>query len=243
MENVLVKLPSKCLVYPEIDLAKAPDAIKIRTFKGRDEKLIAELSNENFEKKFLTVLRGVFTGVDPLKLTLGDRMYLVLWEVINSYSKTFPIDFECEHCWQKITLDVDLTELEVIELPDTYKEPYELKLPESGNVVKVRLLRVEDIIKINELDKAGQNVWLYRYALSMVSDKGIWENVEFLENLSSKDLMVIRAFHSKFEHGPKMETSYECPKCGGTGIVPVPFRLEMLLPYGEKLRRYTGDAV
>ena len=36
---------------------------------------------------------------------------------------------------------------------------------------------------------------------------------------------------------------YECPKCGGVGIMPVPFRLEMLLPFGEKLERYTGDTI
>jgi len=240
---VTVKLPSKCLVYPDIDLAKNPDAIQIRTFKGRDEKLIAELSNENFEKKFLTVLHGVLKGIDPVKLTLGDRLYLVVWETINSYSKMFSVDFECEHCWQKNTFDVDLTKLEIIELPDTYREPYELKLPVSGQLVKCRMLRVEDVLKVNELDKAGQNVWLYRYALSLVNDKGIWDNVDFLENLSTKDLMVIRAFHNKFEHGLKMEAAYECPKCGGTGVMPVPFRLEMLLPYGKKLERYTGDAV
>lgn len=244
MENyVSVKLPSKCKVYPDIDLTKNPDQIQIRAFKGRDEKIIAELSNENFEKKFMAILKGVLKGVDPAKLTIGDRLYLVLWEVINSYSKTFSIEFECENCWQKSTFDVDLTAIDVVELPDTYKEPYELKLPVSGDLIKSRLLRVEDVLKVNELDKAGQNVWLYRYALTMVNDKGIWDNVDYLENLSTKDLMVIRAFHTKFEHGPKMETKYECPKCGGTGIMPVPFRLEMLLPYGEKLERYTGDSV
>lgn len=240
---VAVKLPSKGLVYPDLDLAKNPEAIKIRTFKGRDEKLIAELSNENFEKKFVTVLRGVLQGIDPVKLTLGDRLYLVIWEAINSYSKMFAVDFECEHCWQKNTYDVDLSKLEIQDLPDDYKEPYELKLPSSGALIKCRLLRVEDVLKVNELERANQNVWLYRYALAIVNDKGIWDNVDYLENLSTKDLMVIRAFHTKFEHGVKMTAGYECPKCGGTGTMPVPFRLEMLLPYGEKLARYTGNAI
>jgi len=240
---VTIKLPSKCLIYPEVDLAKNPDSIQIRTFKGRDEKLIAEISNDNFEKKFVTVLRSVLRGIDPAKLTTGDRLYLVIWEAINSYSKIFSVNFECEHCWNKSMYDVDLSTLDIIELSDDYKEPYELKLPVSGQVINCRLLRVEDILKINELDKAGQNVWLYRYALSIVNDKGIWDNVDYLENLSTKDIMVIRSFHTKFDHGLKMETGYECPKCGGAGVMPVPFRLEMLLPYGKKLERYIGDAV
>ena len=244
LENkVTIKFPSKCLVYPDIDLSVNPDQVQIRTFKGRDEKLIAEISNENFEKKFSAVLKGVLTGIDPMKLTIGDRLYLVIWETINSYSKIFSVDYECEHCWQKSVYDIDLTQLETIELPDNFKEPYELKLPISGDLVKVRLLRVSDMLNINELSKAGQSVWLYRYALTLVNDKSVWENVEYLEDLSTKDLMVIRAFHSKFEHGLKMESKYECPKCGGVGIMPVPFRLEMLLPFGEKLERYTGDTI
>ena len=201
---VTVKLPSKCLVYPDIDLVKDPDSIQIRTFKGRDEKLIAELSNENFEKKFVIVLRSVLKGIDPVKLTLGDRLYLIVWEAINSYSKIFSVDFECEHCWQKNIYDVDLSMLDVLALPDDYKEPYELKLPVSGEVVKCRLLRVEDLLKVNELEKANQNVWLYRYALSLADDRGIWDKVDYLENLSTKDLMIIRAFHTKFDHGLKI---------------------------------------
>jgi rRNA maturation protein Nop10 len=40
-----------------------------------------------------------------------------------------------------------------------------------------------------------------------------------------------------------MEYKYECPKCGGAGVMPVPFRFEMLLPFGETLTRNTRDAV
>lgn len=240
---VTVKFPSKCLVYSDVDLKQNPDQIQIRTFKGRDEKLIAEISNDNFEKKFVTVLKGVLKGIDPADLTVGDRLYLVVWEAINSYSKIFAIDVECEHCWSKFVLDVDLSKLEVIELPKKFKEPYDIKLPISGDIVKVRLLRVSDMLQINDLSRTGENVWLYKYALTMVNDKTIWDNVDYLENLSTKDLMLIRGFHSKFEHGLKMETDYECPKCGGEGVMPVPFRLEILLPYGKKLERYTGDAI
>ena len=149
---------------------------------------------------------------------------------------------ECEHCWQKSDYKVDLSELEMIELPDNFKEPYDIKLP-GGESLQLRLLRVDDLIAVDKMGKQGQNVWLYRYALSIVNDKTVWENVEYLENLDTKDLMIIRAFHDKFNHGVKMEYSYTCPKCGGVGIMPVPFRLDMLLPFGKKLEGYIGDAV
>jgi len=234
-----IKLPSKCKIYKDVD----PSAIEIRTFKGKDEKLIAEINAENFEKKFVTVLKQVLKGIDPLKLTVGDELHLALWEAINSYSKDFYVNHECEHCWQKIETVVDLSKFDVVELSDDFEEPYELTLPESGEIIKLRLLRVEDILKVDEVTKMGKNIWLYRYALSMIDDRGIWEKVDYLENMETKDLMHIRAFHDKFVHGPKMEAPYECPKCGGAGTMPVPFRLEMLFPYGENLSRHTGNAV
>jgi hypothetical protein len=235
-----IKLPSRCTVYKDVDPAK----IEIRTFKGKDEKLIAEIGAENFEKKFVALLKNVMKGIDPIQLTLGDEMYVALWETINSYSKDYYVTHECEHCLQKSEYTIDLsTQIDSVDLPEGFSEPQEVKLPDSGDLIKLRLLRVEDVLKVDEIAKLGQNVWLYRYALSIVDNQGIWDRVSYLENLSSKDIMYIRAFHDKFAHGPKMETSYSCQKCGGTGIMPVPFRLEMLLPYGKTLRRYTGDAV
>jgi len=240
--GITSRLPSGCLVYPEIDKSN-PESIKIRTFKGKDEKVIAEISANNFDSKFLSILKNVVVGIDCAKLTLGDRMYLALWQTINSYSKDFTVEYECEHCWKKATYVVDLSTLENIELPKDFKEPYQVRLPKSATTLNLRLLRAEDLIKVDELVKANQNVWLYRYALSIVNDKPVWDNLDYLENMDTQDLMVIRAFHDKFNHGPKMETNYVCPNCGGTGVLPVPFRLEMLLPYGKELQRYIGDAV
>ena len=116
--------------------------------------------------------------------------------------------------------------------------------PKSGEVVKVRLLTVGDMIKVDEMDKSGQNVWLYRYALALTyPDLNSFQKVEYLENLPVSDLALIRAFHDKFFHGPKMESKYECPDCGGTGTMPVPFRIEMLFPYGESLTRNFGNTI
>jgi len=89
---------------------------------------------------------------------------------------------------------------------------------------------------------------LYRFATSIIKEKdgkelSIWDRVSYLENLASKDLASIRSFHKEFAHGPDMQSDYTCPKCGGEGKVPVPFRTEMLFPYGEALNQYYGNAV
>lgn len=227
----LLTLPSRYLVYNGVS------EIGIRTLKGKDEKIISEISLENFDKKFTQVLDNVITGIKSSDLTLGDRKYIMLWLAINSFSKDFPIEVTCDNCLGKTEQLVDLSRLEVIQLPDGFKEPTEIAL--SNNIaIKLRLLRVADEIKISEAEKAGQNTWLYRYALSIVDEKmNALQKVQMLEEMSSADIARIRAWHDEVDHGPNMNSNYVCSRCGGEGVMPVPFRIEMLFPIGKVLRR------
>lgn len=231
--------PSKYRVYPDVD----PSKVGIRTLKGKDEKLIAELTYDNFEKKFIEVLKNTLIGIDPRQLTIGDRMYIMLWQAINSYNKMAVIDTTCEHCFQKMEMEIDLSTLQVIDLPIDFVEPYKIKLS-TGDIVNLKIFRVSDEEKMYDVEKAGYQTWLYRYALTIIDPKkGDWDKVAMLEEMDTRDLALIRAFHEKYTHGPKLETTLECPKCGGVGLVPVPFRLEMFFPYGKSLRRYFGDTI
>jgi len=235
MEKTALKLPSKCLCYEGV----VPENLTIRTLKGRDEKLIAEISKDNYEKKFNQLLSGCIEGIDTGKLTLGDRKYVMLWLAINSYGSIHPIEFVCENCLNKLKLDVDLKSLTVTELPDDFKTPYSITLLD-GSLLNLRLLTINDEIKLAEFEKNGQNTWGYRWALSIVNDMTFMDKVNLVDNMEAKDIAKIRAFHEQFAHGPILETKYECEKCGGDGITPIPFRFELFFPYGEKLTRFFG---
>jgi hypothetical protein len=236
-ENYIpVKLPSKCKVYEGVD----PSQVTIRVLKGKDEKLIAEMTYENLDRKFNTVLKSVLKGVAPEKLTLGDRKFVLVWLAINSYGKLFPIELVCEHCVRKIMTEVDLSGFEVNELPDDYQQPYKLTLSD-GKDIYVRLLTVEDELKVVDFEKTGANGWLFRYALGIV-DQQLSDNqkVLMLEDMNVVDVAKVRAFHEEFDHGPVMEAPYKCGKCGGEGRVAVPFRIEMVFPYGPALKKHFG---
>lgn len=227
-----VNLPSRCRVY-DVD----PASITIRTLKGKDEKIIAEITSDNLVLKMNQLLENVLEGIDPRKLTLGDRQYLLLWLAANSYGKDYPVDTICEGCGQQISEVVDISQLEVQYLPEDFAEPYEVKLSD-GSSVFMRLFRVEDELSILEWEAQGKNSWLYRYALTIVDQsKNVLEKIEFLENLEARDIAKIRAFHEKFDHGPIMESKYECKYCGFKGVMDVPFRIEMVFPIGSTLRR------
>jgi len=237
MEGYLpINLPSKCLPYEGINSSD----VKIRAYQGRDEIFLAEINPINLEQKFLQVLQNVVTGIDPKLLTLGDRLYIIIWECINSYMETIKLKTMCSYCLQKSEVDVDLRVLEVINLPDDFKQPYEVKLP-SGKIVHLRLLNIEDEIDILKFEKNSDLGYLYRYAKSIVSDKDILERLKELESMGSKDIAKIRAFHEDYYHGPDMNTKIKCPKCGEEEEVNIPFRLDFLFPIGETLRRTFGE--
>ena len=235
---VPISLPSQCLSYPEIN----PEDIKARAYQGSDEEYLCQLNPLNLEKNYLEVMKRVIQGIDPAKLTVGDRLYFMVWECINSYMDTIRVKTICGNCFQEVEISVNLADLNIIKLPDDYKEPYEISLP-SGKQIRLRLLTVGDEIEIDRYRKKHGESHNYRYARSIVSDDDIVEKLKQMGKISVKDMATIRAFHEKFYHGPDFYYKYTCPKstCEEVDEVEVPFRLELLFPTGETLTQAFGE--
>jgi len=239
MDFMNVKLPSKCLPYKDVD----PDGIMIRQLTGREERVLSEVTVSNLNQKVLEVLKEVVTGVDPKNLTIGDRLFILIWEVMNSFSDDFPISYICTSCLKKVDGFVKLSQIELIELSDDYKEPVPVTLS-SGAVVNLRLLTSQDEVLVSDYKNAGQEEWTYRYALSIVNEsKDIMELMSFYESLPIKDTAKIRAFQEKYYHGPDMEATHQCPYCHEEDQISIPFRIEALFPTGKELVRNFGDRI
>ena len=232
-------LPSKGLAY-NVPLSE----IKIRQLKGGDEKLLAELNLDNIENKYLALLKNrvkggdpVIKGIDPAKLTLGDRLYVLLWLRINSYSPTFLATLVCQDCFKSINIEVDLTKIEEKSLPEGFKQPTEILL-DNGDKLNLRLFTIEDEIKSYEKEKKDgiEETYLYRLALSIVDSRNIPDRVSYLEDLPSKDIAKIKYFHESHVHGPQLDSiPYTCPKCGEVGSLALPFRPTWLFPNGSEI--------
>jgi hypothetical protein len=231
-------LMSKCIPYKDIE----SDKLYMRAMKGKDEKFIANSTLENLDEKMNDLLRNVIKGIDPLDLTLGDRMLCMVRLAIESYGSNHMLETTCGVCFKDISLNVDLSKLEFKELPEDFEVPKEVELSD-GNKVYLRLLTVKDEMECYKYEQLNKDSWLFRYALTLVDDKSMNERINYLENLSSKEFAKVRAFQEKYYHGPIMETKYKCKKCGGDGVTAVPFRVEMLFPSGEELVRNFGDGM
>jgi len=235
-----INLPSKCIPYDGIQ----PENITIRSYQGKDEIFLAEINPTNLSQKFLMVLKNVVRGIDPRRLTLGDRMYIMIWEYINSYSDTAKIKgVVCSHCWEDNEVTVNLLNLNKIELPDDFTQPYMIKLPVSGKEVGLRLYTIEDEIETEKFEKKNPEGYLYQLARSIVSEDPVLRRMEELSTLDTKDIAKIRAFHEKFHHGVDMRTIYTCPKCGEEDELEVPFRFDLIYPVGKTLTDTFGEGI
>jgi hypothetical protein len=233
-----ISLPSRCLPYDGVK----PEDITARSYLGRDEIYLAEITPDNLDQKFLQIMKGAIRGIDPEQMTLGDREYFILWEYIRSYSDHLGFELVCLNCGKQIEIQVDLRELNVIELPENFKQPYSIPLP-SGIDVQLRLLTIKDEIDANEFAQKSNEALIFRCARSVVEAGSIVDKMERLKSLPASDVATIRAFHEHFYHGPNMNTKFKCPKCGAEDDIEVPFRFEFIFPRGEALTRAFGKRI
>jgi len=233
-DYIPITLPSKCLTYKNKDGSPVnPLEVSARTYQGSDEIYLAQINPLNLERYYFQVLKSIIRGIDPSQLTIGDRMYLILWEYINSYSKTMKIKSVCSHCFSEIEINVDLSKLETKELPDDYTQPQLITLPVSGEKLNLRLLTVEDEIKTEDFSKKNkQDALLFRYARTIVSEMDIVALMNKLSSMKAKDFMTIMNFQEKYDHGPVLKTTFTCPKedCGEEDELDIPFQLDFFFP-------------
>jgi len=232
-------LPSKCLPYPP------GTKVEARVMRGSDEKVLAEMTTMNFEKQSALLLKRIVRGIEVEDLTLGDRLSILIWNTINSYTPDYPIDAICNDCLRK-TEDViiKLSDLETQDLPDNYAEPHPVELPKSGMSLKMRLYRIKDELQLLKYEKEAtsehDDPWLYKLALSIVSEESVWDRVTMLKGLVTQDLAILRAFHEKYIHGMILRAKFTCKHCEEESPTEVPFRHQLFVPDGKTVATALG---
>lgn len=234
----VLELPSKLQPYKE------GTQVSVRFLKGKDEKFVGELTLSNFDKKYNLLLNQVLKGIDPKELTLGDRTYIAIWLSMNCYSHIYPIDTICDKCFNQVKVNVDLTKLNKIYLPDGFKEPYPVALTDD-KIIPMRLLRVRDQIAYQDyVSTRKEDDTNFKIVLTMDNTLSLAERIDYVSNLDTKNLSILKAFHDKHIHGIDL-TSYkfDCPKCKEVGETPIPFRFELLFPDSETVEKFARDVV
>lgn len=233
-----IKLPSRCLTY-DVN----PEDIQVRPYTGADEIFLSEINIINCNVKFLEVLKRVVRGIDPGQLTFGDKLYLMVWEYINSYTEMVHEVDVCSHCLKTVSYPVDLREMEYTTLSEDLVLPLPISLP-NGEKLYVRVLTIEDEIRIEKYSEDHSDGYLYKLALQLVDEKkDVMARMEYLESAGSVVTAKVRYAAQSLYHGPSFRYVGKCPSCGEEEEIDVPFRFEFLFPTGETLAETFGEGV
>lgn len=225
IDFIPVSLPSKCKCYPGVN----PDDVKIRTLRGKDEELLAELNPENSSKNLLMILGNVIQGIDVKKLTSQDAMWILLWEAINSFDNMLDLRVTCNNCFEQSIVGIDLQKISADEISDSYVYPYTVET--ALGVFKLRPQTISDENVMIEWEKKNKPQHLLRYALRMIDDitnMSLETKIHILEEMDVKDLQKIKQEDEYSYHGTDMKASYVCPVCKSEGNVILPFRFKEL---------------
>ncbi len=146
-----VMLPTKGLIYDES--LKIPEKVTIRAMTTKEEKMLLGSTNDAVEH----IIKACVENPKNLpidKMVSADVTNLLVDLRILTYGPEYKMYFVCDSCSRKNTISIDLTDLYNRFLPDDFIEPIEIKLPRSGDVLGVKLLRGEDFKAIEKWSRA-----------------------------------------------------------------------------------------
>lgn len=241
--GAVISLPSLGRPYGGL----LPDGkLTVYAMKTTEEKLFGGLGKRSDIENVLDILirkcSDLPDALAPKDLYIGDRLYAWLGIRAASYGAQYAFQVSCKSCrhkWQH-KLENLLEDLEVQEPGLDHEDPFDLELPQSGDVVTLRLLRgvherlimdyVERSTKKLNTNVPGDPGYIYRHALHVVAVKSatpgqsfggpdmpikavVGPAMEWFENLYAQDSDVIRQELMARTPGVNLEMVIECPKC------------------------------
>ena len=231
-----VELPSKGLLYPESSpLSKGTVEMKYMT--AREEDI---LTNKNYIQAGTALDRAIKSlivdkSINYDDLLVGDKNALMIAARILAYGKDYPV------YWDGKAITVDLSTLENVEIDEErFKggNNIELKLPNTDNVVTIKLLshsdqtniekEVEGKQKLDPDSDFSNSTRLKHIITSINGDKETATIRDFVDNgLTVNDGRWIREEYSKLQ--PDVKLTYR-PDGPGSEEVPIPTGIGFFYP-------------
>lgn len=238
-----VKLPSKGIIYENI-----PEDLTIRAMTTSDEKVIFGSTNSDALDKVIRKCVVNPDNLDTSKLTPADMSAILIKLRTHTYGSEYTMQGRCPECNKVESYDINLDELPITYLEDDFKEPIEVTLPVSGDVLSVRLLRNNDYKVVSSQAKkiakkmrinSRELEFIYRMARHILQING--EDVdqskaqEYVSNMVGKD----SAYYSwklgeVANFGIDTSALVECKDCGEEFELPFEINSEFFRPKFNK---------
>ena len=231
-----VELPSKGLLYPESSPLKK-GTIEMKYMTAREEDI---LTNNNYIQDGTALDRTIKSlivdkSINYDELLVGDKNALMVAARILAYGKDYPI------FWDGKPHTVDLSKLENVSIDEElFKNGnnIEFKLPNTDNVVNIKLLSHSDQTEIDkevegkkkiEPDSDYSNSTRLKHIITSINGETDAATVrDFVDNgLTARDGRWLRAKYAEIQ--PDVNLTHR-PDGPGSEEVPIPIGIGFFYP-------------
>lgn len=228
------------IIYHRVDLPSMgklgyPDYVEYRDILVRDEKILSTTTNKDFRKTLNDILKSLLKDKSFYeKMSSSDRDFLLLWVWANNYSTIKKFEVTCPYCVNKDTISIDLTEVTINNLSDDYIDSFKMNIS-NGEEITLRLITVGDEDKAENFVKNNPSYELTSVLFAMATDFStrlpLKEKLKYIDdNLTGKDMSMIRAYHNYFNYGIDDNVKHTCTSCSEVTNHKIPFSEEFFMP-------------
>lgn len=235
------ELPSRGKCYPNMEV---PDKITLRAMNTMDEKIRVSSTNPFVSTPML--IQNCMMNAENVKaedLKFFDLYFLMFKLRTITYGNEYKLKgIYCEHCGKEQELTVNIDEMKVNYLPDDFVEPFNIKLPVSGDVIGCKLLSAKDYDNIqreNERRKSkgmDDSDFVLSYVQRILTVNG--ETMvpalleQYVQNMNAKDLRIFDVEYGKISNSVGLDLDYscQCPTCGAEMNFQIPLVNEFFRP-------------
>lgn len=233
----VVSLPSGGIFYKN-----KKKAVKVGYLTASDENIILNTSQSNRESVVLSLLRNKLyeTDLKPDELLTGDVEAILIFLRNTAFGPDYEVNLTDPHTGRKFNYTLVLDELNIrkTEYKPNEEGLFVVKLPKSGNEVKLKPMSLADSLEIEKLvDTYPSNrvapkvTWKLNKQIVSVdgeSDKGVI--AKYIETMPIMDSKFVRNFLN--ENEPRLELQKEVTAPSGEKvIVDITFGVEFFRPF------------
>ena len=191
----------------ELTIPSSGKQVKFRPFLVREEKVLLIAMEADDDKQMMNAVKDIITNcvydeVNVNNMPLFDIEYIFLQLRSKSKGETVDLTFDCEDCKTPITVQIDLSKIEI-----TRKEEHKTEIPLSSDVgikMKYPSLEIQNLIDEKESDVKNifntiihciESIW-DKDNIYAAKDHTTQELTEFIESLPDTAFEKLQKFFS-----------------------------------------------
>lgn len=234
---------TKEIKLPSMGIFGYPEKITIRNLTGADEKILYSGLNENAIDKLLKRCITEPADLDVSAMCEQDKYYILIQIRILTFGSDYSFTTVCPECKGKLSVTIDLDELEVFYADSKFEKSLEFEVPSSKDKIKFKILTTKDINEVNSYiarikasnDRGTQILVRQASVIETINgeEKTLAEKQKYLEESSSRDINAIWRAFGRINLGVNMNAYINCPLCNKVVSVPVEMNAEFFRPTSE----------